>query len=154
MEDLLALEACISPQTQVHPALQEITTPLHWEVWDHRLASHPDQRFRRYIVEGIKRGFRIGFDYSQRRPLKSAKRNISSVHYYPEVIADYLAVECANGRIISPLSRDSIPGVHVSKFGLTPKKTPGEWRLIVDLSAPEGASVNDGVYTAKRVWLF
>ena len=71
---------------------------------------------------------------------------MSSVRNYPEVIADYLAVECANGRIIGPLPRDSIPGVHVSKFGLIPKKTPGEWRLIVDLSAPEGASVNDGVY--------
>ena len=114
---------------------------VHWEVWDQRLASHPDQRFRRYIVEGIKRGFRIGFDYSQRRPLRSAKWNMSSVRYYLEVIADYLVVECANEPIIG-----LFPSVHVSKFGLTPKKTPGEWRLIVDLAAPEGASVNDGVY--------
>ncbi len=53
------LEACISPYSQVHQALEEITTPLRWEVWDQKLATHPDQRFRRYIAEGIRRGFRV-----------------------------------------------------------------------------------------------
>ena len=33
----------------------------------------------------------------------------------------------------------------MSPFGVIPKKEPGKWRLIVDLSFPEGASVNDGV---------
>ena len=34
----------------------------------------------------------------------------------------------------------------VSRFGAIPKgHTPGKWRLIVDLSAPEGHSVNDGI---------
>ena len=32
-----------------------------------------------------------------------------------------------------------------SRFGIIPKSTPGKWRLIVDLSSPEGGSVNDGV---------
>jgi hypothetical protein len=35
--------------------------------------------------------------------------------------------------------------VHVSRFGLVLKKTPGAWRLIVDFSSPEGFSVNDGI---------
>ena len=38
--------------------------------------------------------------------------------------------------------------MQVSRFGVTciPKKhQPGKWRLIVDLSAPEGKSVNDGI---------
>ncbi len=37
------------------------------------------------------------------------------------------------------------PQVHASPIGVIPKKTPGKWRLIVDLSAPRGSSVNDGV---------
>ncbi|XP_065842624.1 uncharacterized protein [Oscarella lobularis] len=38
---------------------------------------------------------------------------------------------------------------HVSPFGVIPKPhQPGKWRLIVNLSAPEGASVNDGVNSA------
>ena len=37
-------------------------------------------------------------------------------------------------------------GVQCSPFGVIPKwGKPGKWRLIVDLSAPEGHSVNDGV---------
>ena len=36
--------------------------------------------------------------------------------------------------------------VHISAFGVIPKQNkPGKWRLIVDLSAPEGFSVNDGI---------
>ena len=37
-------------------------------------------------------------------------------------------------------------GVHCSPFGVIPKKgKAGRWRLIVDLSSPEGRSVNDGI---------
>ena len=36
--------------------------------------------------------------------------------------------------------------VHCSPFGAIPKKgKTNEWRLIVDLSSPEGSSVNDGI---------
>ena len=36
--------------------------------------------------------------------------------------------------------------MHCSPFGVIPKKhKPGKWRLIIDLSAPEGSSVNDGI---------
>ncbi len=36
--------------------------------------------------------------------------------------------------------------VHCSPFGVIPKKSkPGKFRLILNLSAPEGASVNDGI---------
>ena len=36
--------------------------------------------------------------------------------------------------------------VHVSRFGVIPKGSqPGKWRLIVDLSDPDGRSVNDGI---------
>ena len=37
-------------------------------------------------------------------------------------------------------------GVHISPFGVIPKKNkPNEWRLILDLSSPQGSSVNDGI---------
>ena len=48
--------------------------------------------------------------------------------------------------MIGPLELDALPRVHVSHFGVIPKShRPGEWRLIMDLSHPEGASVNDGI---------
>ncbi len=37
-------------------------------------------------------------------------------------------------------------GCHISSFGVIPKKSkPDSWRLIVNLSAPYGCSVNDGI---------
>ena len=36
--------------------------------------------------------------------------------------------------------------LHINRFRVIPKKTqPEKWRLIVDLSFPMGASVNDGI---------
>ena len=38
----------------------------------------------------------------------------------------------------------SLPLLRISPFGVIPKRNrPGKWRLIVDLSSPEGHSVND-----------
>ena len=40
--------------------------------------------------------------------------------------------------------------VHCSPFGLVPKgRDPGKWRMIVNLSHPEGQSVNDAI-TSKQ----
>ena len=38
--------------------------------------------------------------------------------------------------------------LHVSRFGVVPKITPGKWKLILDLLSPEGHSVNDGINEA------
>ncbi len=47
---------------------------------------------------------------------------------------------------MGPLPPNAIKGVEISGFGLIPKRTPGEWRLLIDLSSPDGASVNDRVH--------
>ena len=45
-----------------------------------------------------------------------------------------------------PFESPPVPNLQVSSFGVIPKKgQPGKWRLIVDLSSPGGASVNDGI---------
>ena len=36
-------------------------------------------------------------------------------------------------------------GIQCSPFGMIPKGKPGRWRLILNLSAPDGASVNNGI---------
>ena len=72
---------------------------------------------------------------------------MASVSHFPQAIRVYLAEECAKGRVLGPFPMGTMHGAHISRFGLIPKKSPGEWRLIVDLSSPEGFSVNDGVYS-------
>ena len=49
------------------------------------------------------------------------------------------------GRVVGPFNTPPLPGLQISRFGVIPKKSNDEWRLILDLSHPEGFSVNDGI---------
>lgn len=144
MEDLVELDTGRRPdQGQVPRALTAHSGPLRWQDWEKSLASHPDRRFAGYITEGIRQGFRIGFDYSKHR-CKGAKRNMKSAVDHPEVVHSYLANECVEGRVLGPFNPEWLPTVHTSRFGVIPKSSGG-WRLILDLSSPEGGSVNEGI---------
>jgi hypothetical protein len=62
-------------------------------------------------------------------------------------VSEYLANELKLNRVVKLTDIETKQmNIHCSPFGLIPKKNkPGRWRLIVDLSAPEGSSVNDGI---------
>ena len=62
-----------------------------------------------------------------------------------EIVKEYLAKVCAEVRVLGPFPLQSVPGLQVIRFGVIPKGKTGKWWLIVDLSSPEGASVNDGI---------
>ena len=68
-----------------------------------------------------------------------------SANEHQQVIRNYLAEECSEGRVLGPLPPAHFPDTHTSRFGVIPKGSTGKWRLIVDMSAPEGTSVNDGI---------
>ena len=108
------------------------------------MAAVPDRDFADYVVEGIEEGFRIGFERSD-KPTRSAHRNMPSVSAHPQPVTAFLEGEVRAGRMAGPLEREDCPEVNVSGMGVIPKSTPGKWRVIVDLSSPSGASVNDGV---------
>ena len=146
--DLAALDQCrTATPIRLPYSLDHIVTPLSWRSWQASLANHPDRAFVNWVVAGIRDGFRIGYDYSRGRP-KSSRRNLISALEKPQVIREYLARECAGGRIMGPFATSELPQLHVSRFGVIPKSTPGKWRLILDLSSPEGQSVNDGISEA------
>ena len=97
-----------------------------------------------FVLEGLRFGFKLGFSPPQ--SLKPAKRNKPSAYEHPSVIDEYLATEVSLGRVAGPFASPPVPLLHVSSFGVIPQKgQPGKWRLIVDLSSPGGASVNDGI---------
>ena len=73
---------------------------------------------------------------------------MQSAREHPQVIRDYIAKECAEGRILGPFVPSSLADVQVSRFGVILKKGHNKWRLILDLSSPEGRSVNDGIQPA------
>ena len=120
----------------------DVHTPLNLEQWIRELSDHPDTSFANYILDGIHRGFRIGFDRSH--SLVSANSNLHCNN--PDIVSDYLAREVALHRMWKCPMGVRPKGVHISPLGLIPKKNkPGKWRMIVDLSSPWGSSINDGI---------
>ena len=62
------------------------------------------------------------------------------------MIDSYLQSEVSFGSAAGPFPAPPFPSLHISHFGVIPKNNqPGKWHLILDLSSPEGQSVNDGV---------
>jgi len=144
--DLLELEKHSGPVNELsgNRKLAPIISPLQTHRWAELLCTHPDQSFADYILRGLEQGFHVGFKRGGR--LQSCKKNMLSALEHPEVVQKYLQEECQMGRVLGPFDLGELPGVHVSKFGVIPKSNqPGKWRLILDLSSPNGASVNDGI---------
>lgn len=118
----------------------------HIQEWLPFLASHPDSAYASYIREGLTYGFRIGFNESTDIQLHSAFKNHVFVKKNPQAVADYIGSECALGRVNGPFLASQVSWVHTSQLEIIPKPhQPGKWRLIVDLSFPEGHSINDGI---------
>ena len=143
-----ALEACtVARKNPVLDYLCKIVTPLHLQAWQEALASNPDQAFAAHIYREIHWGFKIGCA-TELADFRPRKGNLVSALEHPEVVDKYLHEEMQANQIIrvSP-SEDTIAlGFHCSPFEVIPKKNrPNKWRLIVDLSAPQGHSVNDGI---------
>ncbi len=67
------------------------------------------------------------------------------------MVERYLSGERATGRIVGPIRPHGVPNLHINRFGVILKgRTPGKWRLVTEVSFPEGASVNDGIYPVLR----
>ena len=138
------MEARLSRSLPTNHLFATISTPLRLQAWEQHLRNHPDRNFTRFIVKGIAEGFPIGVDPTA--PFVAARRNMSSADENPQVIEDYLSKEVTAGNIFGPCSPSGQPDVHINRFGVIPKKyQPGKWRLITDLSYPEGTSVNDAI---------
>ena len=70
-----------------------------------------------------------------------------STHEHPEVISKFIQKELNLGKIPGPFEKGDLqPPVHINRFGIIPKKhQEGKYRLIVDMSYPDGRSNNDAI---------
>ena len=101
--------------------------------------------FAAFIFRGLSFGFRIGFD-RQATQLVSASKNHPSSSANGEAVDSYIQHEVDMGRLVGPVSPLFHHQVQVSPIGLIPKAHQvNKWRMIVDLSAPNGHSVNSGI---------
>ena len=108
------------------------------------LRHHPNPDKVAYVVQGLRDGFHLSFNYSTF--LKSATRNMASPLLNPQVNDNYLQLDFETGKVAGPFSQPPLPLLHVIRFGVIPKRHQSvKWRLILDLSSLAGHSVNDGI---------
>jgi hypothetical protein len=108
------------------------------------LKEYPNQRFVDTLLSISLYGARVGFEGTPSEPTR--RPNHSSAFAHPEVISKSIQAELEKGRFkqIESLPLNSF----CSPVGLVPKMANGlqnGWRIIFDLSSPEGSSVNDGI---------
>ena len=120
-------------------------SPVNADNLEMHLLGHPDRCQVNYVLSGFRQGFRIGFQPNVKK-LKSASSNCPSAFEHSNIIDEYLTTEIQAGRVLGPLPNPPLSYLHVSRFGVIPKKNKiNAWRLILDLSYPLGHSVNDGI---------
>ena len=138
----MALEATA---TGMGPSPFRPATPYKVAAWAKYLRRYPDQRFAVYILTGITQGFHIGVSRAGTQ-FKASDRNLQSVRGQPQLVEQHVQEEVQALRLRGPIPSVLETTCHISPIGLIPKPNqPGEWRLIVDLSAPAGVSVNDAI---------
>ena len=97
-------------------------------------------------MNGFKFGFRLG---CVGEPILKIHKNHNSVHKNPKVVEEKLQKEFKLHRISRPYCEIPFDNYVCSPLGLVPKKAPGEYRIIHDLSFPEGQSVNSYIPTSN-----
>lgn len=94
-KDLMTLD---SYRTHIKPPIPHqgmaVSCPLAYERWRQELAPHPDRAYVDYIIQGLKSGFRIGFNPNQR--LRSTTNNLCIQD--SSIVSDYLSREVALDR--------------------------------------------------------
>lgn len=111
-----------------------------------------DEGEAQYLVEGLRTGFRLEFDKGstfQDNSLPPPTRNHESALRHADAISKKIKKELDAGRLEGPFTNIPYPSFQISPLAAVEKKEPGEYRLLHDLSFPEGHSVNDNISTEK-----
>ena len=105
--------------------------------------SNYDSAATTALITGFSDGFHIPCEGDlHRRPVPC---NHPSLLLHPSIARDMIRDETRLGRIAGPFPAPPLKDYVVSPLGLIPKKDPGRFRIIHDLSFPKGASVNSGI---------
>ena len=120
---------------------------LNMALWRDRLQDYHDK----VVCDYLQFGFPLDFDRTKSVSDKERKNHKGALNY-PNFINKYLEKETSARRIAGPFRKNplSVPLI-VSPMNTVPKSCSDERRVIVDLSWPHGASVNDGI--SKNVYL-
>ena len=103
------------------------------------LEGFPDPR----LVPCLKYGFPLGAN----KDAGSSKipQNHKGARDFPDEMNRILKKELDSQSIIGPFESNPLPGAKFSPLNLVAKKNTTDRRLILDLSHPDGFSINDGI---------
>ena len=114
---------------------------INIDLFENLLESHPNQFLVTYIVDGLRNGFDIGFtgQFSATLP-----KNLKSADENKDLMQQAINKEISRGHTAGPFPNPPFPQTHCSPIGAVPKKD-GSARLIMDLSRPDGSSINEDI---------
>ncbi|MES9881299.1 MAG: reverse transcriptase domain-containing protein [Sedimenticola sp.] len=124
---------CIKPSNY-----SKLPTPVHVEPLSRMLQGY-DKALSHFLVHGFTNGFSI--DYTGPRT-PSISSNHASALQNKAIVQEKLAKELKKGCIAGPFDTPPFSALMCSPIGLIPKKDPGTFRIIHDLSHGDEDSVN------------
>ncbi len=138
---------CVKPmESQVesdqHPQQPRLPTPIVVAQLKQYLARAPTD-LREYVITGFSQGFKLGYSGT---PNNNIVRNATSVRDNMVITRQLVQKEIDKGRFAGPYSSPPFDSFQTSPLSIKPKKCPGEYRLVLDLSAPyDDTSVNKNI---------
>ena len=121
----------------------QVVSQLNPDVWDSYFKHYRDKQ----LCFLIRYGFPL--DHKQDSPLHHDFQNHSTANNYEADVRAYLKEEIQFGAILGPFNNKPLDNMHFSPFLTREKPGAPHRRVIVDLSYPEGCSVNAGVDSEK-----
>ena len=126
-------------------ARHSVPSQMNIAEWRRRLAGYRDSR----LVDYIQFGWPINFD--RLSPLCPTYRNHPSAENCETDIEHYIRTELGHGALVGPFPGPPVTNFHTSPLMTKPKKDAAHRRVIMDLSWPKGAAINDGIDTVSYI---
>ena len=116
-----------------------VKSQLNISEWKSRLTNYWDQQ----LLQLLEFGFPL--DFNRNCPLRREGTNHSSAFEHPSDVDANIKEETEFNAILGPFHQNPIEGGHCSPFMTRHKPNSDRRRVIIDLSWPQGASVNSGI---------
>ena len=116
---------------------------LNIEAWEHLLKDNPDK----FLIQYLKFGFPLSICNHDNLKISKVTNHHSAIQY-PRAVQDYISKELKHGALLGPVNHIHSPHLHCSPL-LTRPKDEDKRRIILNLSHPQGESLNDNVDKAN-----
>ena len=122
-------------------ARRPVKTKWNLEKFEELLTNYHDKE----VVDWIRYGWPTGRLPTLPDPSRSNKNHKGATEF-PEAMAKYISKEKGHGAVMGPYKKIPFMGkVGLSPLSTRPKRDSSERRIILDLSFPPTAAVNDGI---------